>query len=446
MEIYLLILMLLFFLLFQICICKIKIFSPTVLLTLCFFISTINLVTMKNTWDTTIQLRTVIIIMMGILFFSLACFLASISIKGGKLKIKKTYAIERKNYIIDGLEKLCNKKLLMFCFFVFNILSSGAYAYFSIRYATSYVAGGSLLYLLAYTQDLQKFSNASFDVPILISLSFSVCRFSTYIWGILYIQRIFTKKKENGLIALCLLSSLIGQLCVGARGAVVSTILGLGIYFLFENNKYKKFHFKIKYVVVIVISVTAFMFAFDYYARITHRITNDYSMWEYISIYLGAPILNLDYVLKTKIIHSSLFGKNTLSGMYSWISNRFGFTFSGMSTSLGFRESYNHTLGNVYTIFGYLFIDFDYLGTYIYMLIIGFLNQVIYNAAKKNQQNNSLSISTLLYMYCAPLVFLSFFSNRFAENVISVDFLHGFVAWVIVIFVLNKFSFKKLVQ
>ena len=80
------------------------------------------------------------------------------------------------------------------------------------------------------------------------------------------------------------------------------------------------------------------------------------------------------------------------------------------------------------------------------MFIIGFLNQVIYNVAKKNQQNNPLSISTLLYMYCAPLVFLSFFSNRFAENLISVDFLHGFVAWVIVIFVLNKFSFEKIVQ
>lgn len=256
MEIYLLILMLMFFLLFQICICKKKIFSPTVLLTLCFFISAINLITMKNTWDIAIQLRTVMIIILGILFFSLGCFFAAISIKDGKLKIKKTYAIERENCVIDRLEKLCNKKILMFCFFIFNLSSSGAYAYFSIKYATSYGAGGSLLYLLAYTQDLQKFSDASFDVPILISLSFSVCRFSAYIWGILFIQRIFTKKKGNGAIVLCLLSSLIGQLCVGARGAVVSTILGLGIYFLFENNKYRKFYFKIKYVVVIVLPIS----------------------------------------------------------------------------------------------------------------------------------------------------------------------------------------------
>lgn len=443
MATYILLSLLLFELLVETKLLKFKISSPPVLFVLGFLISSIILSTMSDFWNVNLGFDTIMLISLGSFFFLLgSCVCVSITQqRHNSPRLNNTEINQKRLQWFERIRQITHKKKLVWVFIIFNILSVAAYVYFKLQIAYSYGASGELLYLMAYVSDLEKLMAVQIEINSIVTLCFAICRYSGYIWGMLFIDVFFAENKMDKRLLICFAVSLFAWFMTGSRGDGISMILGVIIYGILKNSQYKKFKFRLRTVILCGFLIVAFIFLFDFYARITNRIEDDYDLWEYISIYVGAPLLNLDYMLKHNIEHSSVFGEKTFGGIYKMISSKLGIDIVPKSTYASLASEYRayrgHTLGNVYTIYRPLLIDFGWIGTLITIFIMGFVCQSLYEEARKIYHKKSISVKTLMYIFLSSSILFSFFSNKICGTVLSADFFHGFLAWLLIIYALK---------
>lgn len=419
---------------------KLKISSPAVLFTIGFTLAGIVLATMYEVWPVGLNQDTFIVITFGTFFFSLGCFIsiALAQYRSRGVIDNKQQFFDEKNY---RLLRIIENRKIIFVFLLFNLISILFYVIAKVNIAHQYGQSGSILYLMGYVSDLEKLRAESVHISSVITLAYAVCRYSGYVWGMLFLDLLFENDKVDKLLLGCFLTSVVAWFLTGSRADGVSMIIGMVLYGIIKNRETQKFKIRIRTIFLFFLAVIVFVFLFDYYARVTKRIEDDYGLWENIAIYVGAPILNLDSVFRENIQHSEIFGEKTFNGLYTLLENRLGIEILPIVTMASkaseYRSYRGHTLGNVYTIFNPLIKDFYVVGAMIFTLLLGFVTETFHLEANKRSRSN-LSILTMMYIYTAPTIFLSFFANKFAQTVFNADFLHGFLAWIAIIFILKK--------
>lgn len=108
------------------------------------------------------------------------------------------------------------------------------------------------------------------------------------------------------------------------------------------------------------------------------------------------------------------------------------------SLDLPFKSINGYSLGNVYTTFYPWLYDFGYSGIFVLTMVMGIISETIYLYAKIQKNNHKHLICILIYGYISSFLFLSFFSNKFYEEVFSKNMLYI----VISLFLIELF-FKK---
>lgn len=402
------------------------ILSPDFIFSFIFFLAAVDLQTMNKTWDTSLHSNTILIITLSVFLFMIAVEITKLFYsRYGNYK-KERIRNKTKMSIVD----IINKRTVWFKLFtIYNIIASVIYLYFLVRAVRGAGFSGTIPFMIFRYGEIQKglIEVTALSIPSLPSTLYHICMVNSYLWGFLTISYLCETKRINKWLIICFITSFISTLLEGSRGYALLLLVGMLIlYFVLQNQNKGKRRLNYSQIIRLVLSVIVIAGLFNLYISIAGVDTGVNNTWEYISIYLGAPIKNLDTYLQGSIKQSNIFGLHTLGSTYSWLSERFGFNFQTNNLLL-FKSSNGHGLGNVYTIFQNLITDFNIIGTFIFIFLMGCLVETLY--IKAEHKTKYISLNKISYMYIIPTIALSFFSNKFAENVLNINFLYALLSW-----------------
>lgn len=385
---------------------------PAFVFAFVFVAAELNLLTNVQNLKVSLGFDTTSIIVGGIMCFTIGSILA------GKRSFSLIKFKTHKSRVIDISKK---KAIAVLAFNIFAI----CYILREVYNMTVERAGysGSVLGALGIYAEVSKFQNIDMKVSIFSTLLTALCEAEGYVFGYILSSKLVNKEKISLLEMLCFLTVFLSTFCQGSRGGIWMIISSCIVYIILYRKKMgvKKIGFKLVGKVLFVFLLG--LIAFQVIGVMTGKFWN-VSFYEYLSVYLGDPIINLDIIVKKGIQRTPIWGYQSFGALVAKFYSMFGLAIP-YYPSWGFQHSINgHNLGNVYTIFASLIADFGVWGMYCSLVIIGYVSSLIYNIAR--HASKTISVSVIFYGYILTNIGFSFFSNKFCENV-SVYHLYVFL-------------------
>lgn len=412
------------------------ILSPSFIFPFVFVLSELNLLTNLNYLNFTLHTITLYVIVIGVACFGLGSLLASkISIRS-----QKKMASIPQNISSVSFEKYPNNKYLVFILIV-NIITILYVTHEVVNIAYSYGFGGTFFGAIGRYAELMKFSSYDVKISTVSTVLTAFSEAAGYLCAAIIMKNLVNKKRSSILLVLSFITSFISTFCQGSRGGVFMIFTSIVIYIMLNRAKPGSRHLSGKLTFKIIVVMLLGLMSFSIAGNIMNKTWN-ISFYEYLSVYLGFPILNLDIALSSGVTLGPFSGFYTFNGILAKIFPVIGFELPKYGALSKFVSLDGHNLGNVYTIFAYLISDFSYFGMIVALMIIGFVSKLIYNISQNSSE--SFLVSKILYGYLYCSLAFSFFSNKFCENI---NFYHLFV-FIFAIFLskilVNNSKFKLL--
>lgn len=310
--------------------------------------------------------------------------------------------------------------------------------------AAPYGGGGDLVKSIDIYNNIGKFSETeSVSLPSYVShLNYAVSAW-TYLAMFVLSNNWFANKEFSPLL---LLNSLLGITCkmlTGSRGgAIQDAIVFVFVLILVARIWGKAKTVPFKYVVVGLILAILLVTTFQEVGVLLGR-EIDMDAFEYLSIYLSAPIKNLDVWLKSfplathascGLAASDVWGKETFVNQIQWLGQNFGVADWVYKLDIPFLAIGSYNMGNVYTTFYAFLYDFGYLGCGLCVFAMGLISQCLYEYQGKlvgiGYNAGSVTLRTPFLANVLWMLLFSFFSNKFFEG-LSFVWIWTFFWWFI---------------
>ena len=374
------------------------ILSPWVLSCCMFIISTFVVILNSDTWDS-IGPKTVLVIVSALVAFGL-----------GECIIQYLYEINQPNYL-KKKDEAADGESAPVVIPIFVILIVGAFSAFVIllsyqkAYSLAVMAGYSGKgYMLNYT----RYAMRNLDTPSypLAALGQFIVQAIAYVFALAFVHNVIHfKMKSRFLLYLIPMAAyfILGILTTGRSWLIylICTFLFCSIFIW--RNKYgwsQKASGKI--MVMGAICILCFYFLFFQMGKLTGK-SFLMNINELLSLYTGSAIVTFDKFLTNTQVSSTVFGKETLIGIYQ-VLERLGFDvphlswialpFAPFRGSAGISPS--GCLGNTYTALRRYFSDYGYWG----MLLIQFLAGAAFSAGYMHiEKKEKTSFFLLFYSY-----------------------------------------------
>lgn len=422
------------------------IFSPTVLLSGSYLISAICCLYNIKTWGVNLHIYTVILILLGIVFFAIGEFFVKY-VKLPHLKVKKCLSDEQNKYEFTS-NVITVKKYKIVIVVLINIIITYLLYKEIIRIAyINYQDWGNLIYNYKTNAHNDSLNNSS--LSIMFTQMLKITKSFGYIFLYVFINNMYYslggrlyKLRKNFIYLLPALFLSIQSLLKGVRIAIIALIIG-GVfmaYFLAQNKKGWSFKFKIKHLIYSIVSISIILITFYQVKELFGRQQEDLGVVGYATTYLGASIQLFDQYMYDGS-DTSINTIETFSGLISSLKKVGLFTNYMVLEQPEFRYSPTGlSIGNVYGGVRSYYNDFGILGVCVGFFIMSVILNVWYSKLKKRtfiKSNRILSFilySSLVY----GIVFLTFYDYLTPKIAI------GFIAEIIILWICIKlvFSFK----
>lgn len=413
--------------------------SPPVVFSGALLISSTGACLYENEWSLNIGLDTFYVLLMGTLSFILGFFFFSLVImKRNRDVLREDGMIEKSCVSVSG------RKTLLFIFL--EIIAIGLL----YQVVDASVPGGSIPEKIGVYRVIKMSDKADIlaPTPRYVSYLTEFCTVGSFFYLYLLVQNYFKEKKINKLYIVILLLSMGLGLVYGSRGPVISIIAGsIAMYsiFLWKENRFK-FGVKLKVFLKLMVWISIVILLFPMLKFLTGRSgdTGD-DLEEIISylvsqiaIYVSAPVKLLDLLVES--LPDSFFwnpdyiGSYTFYSLYNNIATKFNLDFSQTeSFKYGFQVVNGYQLGNVYTMFGPLMIDFRFFGMCLFSAIMGMIIAYIYYRCRYSSFNvNGVYIWVIVYAFCFRSVMLPFFAPLFFMLLVPATVHYVVFGWLFV--------------
>ncbi|NQJ69172.1 oligosaccharide repeat unit polymerase [Streptococcus suis] len=260
-------------------------------------------------------------------------------------------------------------------------------------------------------------------------------------------------KKIDRLNLTIILLHLVKGLLTGSRSPLFRVVtMILILYYILFNRKYGRksgnFSTLIKIIASVLVITPLFIFVLSLMGRSTD--TTDFS--HYIFLYTGAPLLNLNNYLATySTSEVSIFGEQTLRTFYGFLYGKTGFDIfkvTNIISNFSFVRSTNGIgTGNVFTAF-YMFVyDWGIKGVILFTSIMAIYYVPVYKflVNRINGVQYKFDLTLFFYAYLFNDLVMLLFSNRFFETTMRESFFRfSFVAFILYsILFTKKMKFGK---
>lgn len=426
MSIILLFLLILFFF-FNYIVSGYKILAPNVVFCLAFFISSLGCLFGVYTYGNEIHIQTVMVIISGVFIFSIVACLSSFFTKKRRIVKHNITPIYVSNF-----------------FYVAFIVAQIICIFFQYRYirdiARAYGSNSeNLLSIINLFNVLSK--SRTFDLADLkvqyhrvFKLLYPFVKSLIYVIYYITIRNFLAKKRVNILCLFSIILDCIFVLMFGSRSPLFRILTALFIIYYYtsryssERVKTHPLRFAAKLLGAIGIGIGLLWASTIFIGRVI-----DFDISQYLYIYIGAPIYNLDTYLmgKTATISPRLFGEQTFRGLYYVLGARFGIDEWIYKNINDFVYNKGILLGNVYTTYYFFIYDFGYLGIIPLMFVISIYYCKAYKKIVNQKNTSSDALRLTVYAYLFNDLIMLPFSCRFYESILD-GFFYKFVIinWV----------------
>lgn len=384
--------------------------SPGTIFSFMFFLSSVVCAIYLPKWDTSISVDTALTIFTGVLSFSMA----TLCIRALDRRKKRAITMEEERRIT---EKIYIPKVHLVIFFLFQSFISVMVLQQVLALTAPYLASAGISNAISTYQHLAKNTTLNLRFPTWLIYSSLVTSSSGFFFGYVIAHNLFYKHKNGILLYANFAISAAGSLLTGSRGNSLQMILTTAFILLFfYNSKRKGNLLKGKTFAKIMIAGAVLLIAFQWTAGLMGRSKGD-SFGDYIAVYLGAPIKNMDLFLTKQVDASTGQGKTFLIQMNWWNSHFGSGEQNAINTQFNYVNGYN--LGNVYSCFKSFYADFGMAGVMLLSILMGVIIQLLHENIDrlftKYAANGKITI-IVIYFYLLFSVMFCFFSNKFYES------------------------------
>lgn len=406
--------------------------APSVIFVLSFVYSSFWAVIYSKRWELGLHFNTFFVIFFGAVIFIVTSYLAN-------WLVRKNKSRECECGQIEVIDIALIKKIL---FLIFAIVMTLLCLYFTVK-----SVGGDITNIRASLykyRNYTAFKNINVTIPFIVSTSMGIIHCAAYWFLYVLINNYLKTRKIDITILMIVLVCGISNLIEGNRGGILNFTLSIvPIYIILKKtNEGKSYKISKKNLFICGIVAIMIIFGLQFSARMIGRDdVNSIDTMDYIAMYSGAEIKNLDILLQNNIKLSSLFGRNTFSTLLSQLSNIFKFELEKQTETGTFNSINGFNLGNVYTIYSSFILDFGYFGFVPMNFALAFVIQLLYEKCKNNKDNVP-NIYILIYSFCFGGLVFSFFSNKLLNQTISFSFIEYIITWYLFNYFFVKLKIK----
>lgn len=367
----------------------------------------------QDIWGLNLSLDTFKVLLTGVLSFIIPAFIISIKYLKSDKKIPKT--IEENKYIKIGLGK---SFIISSVFFVLSII----YMYFLIR-----ISGTSnILKVGSVYRNLSVIS--SVQIPMVARLSMIILKTISIVLVCVLVNNLFTSHKkiiDNINIIIPIMIYILLTILSGERASTLRIfaifILSYGIFWS-RKNKFKS-SLSLKNIVYIGIIAIALLYSFSAIRFFVGR-KSELNLFEYISLYAGGPIYNINHYVNN-YRGPSFTGDSTFIGAKNNLA-RLGLgevkSIHRRTVTISSRSLY---LGNVYTCFYDYYNDFGLIGVIILVAIYSiFINELYY---KSRYANDRKILKNIMYVFFGSTLFFCAFTEQFYTSYFSISTIESII-------------------
>lgn len=414
--------------------------SPAFLFTLGFLVSVVWTYAFKDKWGLQLHIETFWVIFGGVTLFSIVAAIVNIFFTKGSLKI------ERK--LDDHYETSVSRTGGMIVIGI--MLLSIIYTIIEVqRIAPSASIMGSIYEYRMQTTNITTDNASSLVLPKLLALLRNFTDAAGYFFAYILASDLFKKKRINVIVLVITILSLINGMLLGSRTGAFMLLLSFMIflYIMYRASSQWKKHLSWKMLGLIALFFVIVIFTFQSFAGILGREVDSFSKANYLAIYFGAEIKNLDTFIQAHqfpIRPQGTFGAQT----FLEFNRTFGKFFGSHATvilDLPFQNINGLSLGNVYTTFYAFLYDFGYKGVVVLVMLMSLVSQFIFGKVRQFSRQGDISIYALIYGRIAVCLILSFFSDKFYEGIFAITFIKTVIWWIILrwVFVRHTVEVQK---
>ncbi len=349
------------------------------------------------------------------------------------------------------MQEIKTNKIFEYLYLAASIVITIVYLYFVVRAVNgSYKSIGAIMQAIsdydAYLKFSDEFSNNS--IPFIIkNLNLAVI-YSGYWFLYIIINNFFYNKKIRVVQVLIFISSLMAAIVSGSRTPVIMMVVAGICYYLillFKKKNYKNLFTKKMFIYLIILGAGAIGLFFPA-AKLLGRNINSNPV-DYLSIYCGAEVKNLDTYLQERryLFKYDTYGSQTMYNVIQFASDKLHIKgLKAYRLDLPFRKVDDIDLGNVYTTFYAYIYDFGYVGMFIFVFIMAAICASLYEYIIRLRKLDKPKFSVLIYGVFFGCLLFSFFSNKFYEELFSPVFIKKIIVWLACTYVFCKLDLKKI--
>lgn len=408
-----------------------NIISPDFIFNAVFLLASLNLLTNINSYQVQLSFDACLIIVAGV-----ACFwLGTILVK--KVRFSTNFHLKFTTNSKMTQEDVNIPNGVLIAFVIFNIITTIYVARQVVVLTRQFGFTGTNLNAIGRYRELGLAYGTRMQLGTIPTLLTALAEANGYVFGCILANDFANgnhRTNRNSLwIILAFLSSFISTFSQGSRGGIYMILTSVFLYLI--NLYYTgRLVINFKSIIRTILLIALILVAFQYSAILFNKVWK-VSFYEYLSVYLGDPIINLNTYVNEKMPRAPLWGYFSFKPIIVNISGKIGADYPSFSLG-GFRFLNGHNLGNVYTIFSYLIADFGLIGSFVYLLFIGIISQIFNNNLIGRE--NDVIVSKIIYGYMLTSIVFSFFSNKVGENL---SFYHMYV-WLFEYFYIKMFKLR----
>ncbi|MEK0209526.1 O-antigen polymerase [Bifidobacterium mongoliense] len=416
--------------------------SPSVIFLIPFIVAIIYGLMFYSSRIYTFSIETCMVIGVGCLAFTLLCSLAHIIFKSARRESKNAIVLGESGFTLLPSS-------FYFAVFIFNCISFIEVYRAEKAITIQYGQSGALADTISSYNNLSKFGDDGIALNGIPSYLFQISYASCFILGYLLAKQL--TNSEERVSRLCLgtyLFSSIGLLLIGSRSLTITSFVALGIMCCIlgiQNGTMPRFsEIPVKAFAFVALGLFVAISVFLIMLSAVGRDLGTLSPWEYIAIYLSAPLKNLDIFISNGYVSSDVFGQYTFTRLYESLIKIINLDPSILMTIKQYQSFHGLFLGNVYSAFQSPLKDFGPLGCTVVMGVTALIMQTLYEYSVRERHSNGLPYAILFYGYLSYSLLFSFFSNMFFETVVSTGFLKFTVSLLIIGFATSKLLSREL--
>lgn len=400
--------------------------QPSVLFCIVFGISILECIINAQKYQISFSIITLLILIIGFATFTLCHFL-----------------LREKGSIVNNIHEIQTIHIPIIIAVLFIIIQLSAIFSFWVYLRNLALANGSGLklgemistYNLLSKFDQDTLRNLHVPIPFVFRITYPISEVIGYFSLYVLINNWFSKRKDLMFSFVSTLLLVILSMMSGSRTPLFRMVTFAVILVCFNKiRKEGKLFFSAKAVGVLAIFIVILWLCVFTSMKFMGRDISQTPRSDYIFVYTGAPLLNLDSFVKSYSVKwigksgTGIFAGQTLTYLYGYISKIFRIPYPSIENLHVFTTSTNGLdTGNVYTMYLPLIYDFGIVGMIPAIFLMAFYYNFSYKKILENQSTYSFDYRLFIYAYLINDLLMAPFANRFYNTVFSAGFIKFFV-------------------